>query len=78
MASTETLQDLEHFYRFGDVYDALEACDQLEFKLARLRRQSLLPADDCQESREDLSHIRGRLENYISSSSLLPKGPRLP
>jgi hypothetical protein len=78
MATADTLQELEHYYKFGDMYQALEACDQLEVMLARLKRQQLLPNSQCEESRNELAHIRERLENHISSASLMPKGPNLP
>jgi hypothetical protein len=78
MASAETPQELDHFYQYGDVYEALEACDQLEVVLGRLKRQHLLPLAECQESRDELAHIRERLEGRIDNSAFTPKGPHLP
>jgi len=78
MAAAESLQELDHFYKYGDVYQALEACDQLEVMLGRLKRQELLPQEDCQESKDELAHIRERLEGRIDNSAFVPKGPRLP
>jgi hypothetical protein len=78
MAATETLHELDHFYKYGDVYHALEACDQLEAMLGRLKREHLLPTEEVAESRDELAHIRERLEGRIDNSAFVPKGPRLP
>ena len=69
---------LEHFYEFGDVYEALDACDQLELLLGRLRRRHLLGDDQWTRCKEDVIDLRGRVEQLVNSSPLTPKGPRLP
>jgi hypothetical protein len=73
-----TTQELDHFLLFGEIYDAIEACDQLDMLLARLKRQELLPPDCCSESRAWVQSVRQRLEDHIRSHDLTPKGPRLP
>lgn len=68
----------DHYFTFGDVYETMEACNRLDVLLARLKRQQLLPDDECAESRQKVATIRERLEAKLNSSSLTPKGPRLP
>lgn len=78
MATAETIQDLDHFYKYGDVYHALEACDQLETMLNRLKREDLLAQVECEDSKDELAQIRERLEGHIDNSAFVPKGPNLP
>ena len=60
---------LDHFYRFGDVYETVDACDQLEILLARLRRQNLLSDQEWVESRKNVAEIRARLEARLQKPS---------
>lgn len=69
---------LEHFYTFGDVYETLEACDQLEILLGRLRRQQLLDDEAWARCKEQVGDLRSCVEGLMSKSNLSPKGPRLP
>ena len=68
---------LDHFYTFGDVYETLDACDQLELLLGRLRRQGLLNDDEWARCKDDVIDLRGRIERLVNTSPLAPKGPRL-
>jgi hypothetical protein len=43
-----------------------------------LKREHLLPTEEVAESRDELAHIRERLEGRIDNSAFVPKGPRLP
>lgn len=77
MGSTEFTDNSDRFVRFGDVYDAIEACEQLDILLGRLKRQRLVPDEHCSEGREQVQTIRQRLLEHIHSHDLVPKGPRL-
>jgi len=69
---------LGHFSTFGEVHQTLDACDQLQSLLGRLRREQLLGEEEYRESRQQVAEIRASVESYIAQSALLPKGPRLP
>jgi hypothetical protein len=56
---------VDHFYTFGDVYEALDACRELEMLLGRLKRQRLLSEDEWAASRENLAAIRARVETHL-------------
>lgn len=64
-----SVANLDHFYTFGDVYETLDACDQLELLLGRLRRQGLLTESEWQQSRQEIVEIRGRLESHLPKPS---------
>jgi hypothetical protein len=53
---------LDHYYTFGDVYETLDACDQLELLLGRLKRQRLINESEWVQSRQNIADIRERLE----------------
>ncbi len=63
-----TAANIDHFYTFGDVYEAVDACDQLELLLGRLKRQCLLSEQEWLESRHNVAEIRSRLEKQVGSS----------
>ena len=58
---------LDRFHRLGDVYDTLEACEQLQHLLGRLRRQHLLGEQDWMRSGQWLSEIRFSLEEIVDA-----------
>lgn len=57
--------DLDHFYTFGEVHETLEAVDQVDRMLGRLRRQSLLNNEDFTASKRNLAEIRTRVEERL-------------
>ena len=68
-------QDPEHYYKYGDVYEALDKVQDLELALARLRRLGLLNARALTASKRDLEDIRKRVERPMRRrglSRLLP------
>lgn len=69
---------LDHFYTYGDLYETIEACDQLETLLGRLQRQHLLSTTELMESKREVADIRARIESHLAESRIMPKGPRLP
>lgn len=73
-----TRTELDQFYTYGDVYETLDTCRQLEMLLGRLKRQHLLSDEEVAHSKDDVSRVRARLEAQINSVNLTPKGPRLP
>jgi hypothetical protein len=54
--------DLDHFYTFGEVHETLEAVDQVDRMLGRLKRQNLLSSDAFLASKRNLAEIRMRIE----------------
>jgi hypothetical protein len=68
----------QHFYSFGDIYQTIEACDELETLLGRLKRQHLLEEPQWAANRQHLADIRQTLEDRINSAALVPKASRLP
>jgi hypothetical protein len=69
---------LDHYYLFGDMYETLDACEQLDVMLSRLRRQSLISDEDLRHTQQNLAAIRQRVEHHLNHANLMPKGPRLP
>jgi hypothetical protein len=69
---------VDHFYTYGDVYETLEACDQLDMLLGRLRRQQLLSAGELMDSRRELASVRARVEHHMAESAVMPKFPQIP
>lgn len=59
--------DLDHFYTFGEVHETLEAVDQVDRMLGRLKRQSLLSSDAFAASKQNLAEIRTRIEERLKS-----------
>ena len=70
--------DLEHYYKYGDVYGALGACEELQATLARLRREGLLSTTEWREADENVAEVFTRIQRHIDNPALTPKGPRLP
>lgn len=60
---------LDHFYTYSDVYETVDACDQLELLLGRLRRQGLLSEQEWMQSRRDVAEIRSRLDAHLNQPS---------
>jgi len=63
-----TAASLEAIYTYGDVYETIDACDQLDVLLGRLKRQHLLDDRECMRSKEKVAEIRSRLENVIATT----------
>jgi hypothetical protein len=57
---------LDRFALDGDVYDALEDCDQLSLGLGRLRRQGRITEQEWHGSIERLDEIRSSLEAHLT------------
>ena len=57
----------DHFYTFGDVYETVDACDQLELMLGRLRRQRLLSEAEWLQLRDYVAKIRAQLEARLET-----------
>jgi hypothetical protein len=60
-----TAANLDHFYEYGDVYETLEACDQLDMLLGRLRRQRMLSDAEWIQSKSQVADIRARIEHHL-------------
>ena len=63
-----TSVDLQHFYAFGDLYETLDACQELEMLLARLKRQRLLSDGEYSLSKANVEEIRTQLESYLNAA----------
>jgi hypothetical protein len=55
----------DHYFHFGDVYDAIDACHVLNRMLGRLQRQHLLDEDAVTQSRAQVADILARLEGRL-------------
>lgn len=66
MASTVSL---DHYAKFGEIYDTLEVCENLAISLNRLRRQGLLDEPAWIQDRSYVDQIRSQLENRMESQS---------
>jgi CRP-like cAMP-binding protein len=58
--------ELDHLYAFGEVYDALDVCDQVAQALGRLKRHGLFSEDDMRTSKEHVDAVRMRLEQQLN------------
>jgi hypothetical protein len=61
--------NFDHFYTFGDLYETVDACDQLELLLGRLRRQRLLSEGEWLQLRDHVAKIRAHLESRLAQSA---------
>ena len=61
--------DLDHYYLFGDVYETLDTCTELEQLLGRLRRQGMLSDQEWMSSKQNIAAIRSRLEDRLAAAS---------
>jgi hypothetical protein len=57
--------DLDHFYTFGEVHETLEAVDEVDRMLGRLKRRSLLSNESFAVSKRNLAEIRSRVEERL-------------
>jgi hypothetical protein len=55
----------DNYFVFGDVYETLDACQQLDLLLNRLRRQSLLEERDWKATRAHIAEVRKSLESML-------------
>ena len=58
--------------------DALEAFNDLELQLARLRRQRLIPEEKCTAVQQEVIALRDRLENYLHDETSQPHEHQYP
>jgi hypothetical protein len=63
--SATTEFDLDHSTENGDVYDAVEACDDLTQKLSRLRRLHVMTEGDYLASRDIVDEVRHIVETHL-------------
>ena len=66
--NTSGATNLDRFYAYGDVYETLDTCEELEMLLGRLKRQRLMSEAEWQRSKENVAHIRTRLENFLQNA----------
>jgi hypothetical protein len=55
----------DHFYIYGDVYEAIDACDHLALLLGRLKRRQLIGEHDWARSGESIADVRRLLEGKL-------------
>jgi CRP/FNR family transcriptional regulator, cyclic AMP receptor protein len=60
--------DLDHFYTYGELYETLDVCGQMEAMLGRLKREELISGEEWSESTGHLSAIRERLETHLDGA----------
>lgn len=66
--------ELDHLYAYGEVYDALDVCDQVTQALSRLKRHGILSNEDWHASEEHLDGVRLHLERLTEASGSAPAG----
>lgn len=66
--SSPPVPNLDHFYTFGDIYETLDTCDELEMQLSRLKRQQLLTDEGWRQSKDNIAEIRERLQRFLSDA----------
>jgi hypothetical protein len=52
-------------YTYGDVYDAIEVCDNLDVALARVRRRGFLSTADEVRCKRLVEDVRQRLQSTM-------------
>ena len=57
----------EEFFVFGDVYETLEACQQVEMLLSRLRRRQLMDDQNWMANKAHVAEIRKTLEEMLQN-----------
>lgn len=57
----------DDYFVFGDVYETLDACQQIELLLSRLRRQSLLDDQNWIATRAHIAEVRKSLESMLTN-----------
>ena len=62
---TSRINKNDHLQLFGDVYEALDACDQLELILNRLHRQYLLDEAEWNAHRTQVEGVRRAVERQL-------------
>lgn len=67
--SAQQPPELDHLYVFGEVYDALDVCDQVVQALSRLKRHGLLSPEDLRTSEQHVNAIRQNLEQQLNDAA---------
>jgi len=57
----------DDYFVFGDVYETLEACQQIDLLLSRLRRQSLIDDQNWLATKAHIAEVRKSLENMLQN-----------
>jgi hypothetical protein len=57
----------DDYFVFGDVYETLEACQQVDLLLSRLRRQSLIDDQNWVATKAHIAEVRKSLESMLQN-----------
>jgi hypothetical protein len=57
----------DDYFVFGDVYETLEACQQVDLLLSRLRRQSLIDDQNWVATKAHIAEVRKSLESMLKN-----------
>ncbi len=57
----------DDYFVFGDVYETLDACQQIDLLLSRLRRQSLMDDQNWMATKAHIAEVRKSLENMLQN-----------
>jgi hypothetical protein len=57
----------DDYFVFGDVYETLEACQQVDLLLSRLRRQSLIDDQNWLTTKAHIAEVRKSLESMLQN-----------
>lgn len=55
----------DDYFVFGDVYETLDACQQIDLLLSRLRRQSLMDDQSWMATKSHIAEVRKSLESML-------------
>ncbi len=59
----------DDYFALGDVYETLDACQQVDLLLGRLRRQSLLDDKSWRATKAHIAEVRKSLEEALSDET---------
>jgi hypothetical protein len=71
-------EDLDHFFTYGEVYDALDVCQDLELVLARLQRHGLLSGHDLDQCKRRITEVRDAIEGALPEGEPRSRRPWRP
>jgi hypothetical protein len=62
-----TIAGFDRLNTYRDAYEALDACQNLEMVLSRLRQQQMLDEGEWTQSAQSVAEIKDRVEGHLST-----------
>ena len=66
--------ELERIYEYGDVYETIDTCDELEMQLSRLKRRRILNEEEWLATRNRVEAIRSQLADHVAEPASPSQG----